>query len=113
MTKREMLNAIKARVADNADMVAFIDKELAALDARNAKATIKRSNATEVKKEAVYDALVFVGEQVTATELIENAPNEVAGYSRQKVSHALNELVKDGKVEREMYKRVAYFRAVA
>lgn len=112
MTRRDYLNAIAVRVADDAELSAFIAKEIAALDARNVKASAKRSDATAVKCDAVYDALVFVDEQVTVTELIENAPNEVAGFTRQKVSYALNRLVEEGRAEKEIFKRVAYFRAV-
>jgi Fe2+ or Zn2+ uptake regulation protein len=112
MTKREMLYAIAARVADNAEMVAFLNKEIKAIDAHNARATVKRSEGAAAKREAVYEALAAIGEQVTATELIENAENEVRDYSRQKVSAALTALVKEGRVYRELYKHDAYFAVV-
>ena len=112
MTKREMLNAIAAKVADDAEMVAFLNKEIAALDAHNAKASAKRSEGAAARREAVYEALAAIGEQVTATELIENAENEVRDYTRQKVSAALTDLVKEGRVYRELYKHVAYFAVV-
>lgn len=112
MTKREMFKAIAERVADNAEMVAFLEKEIAAIDTHNAKASAKRSKGTAERKEAVYDALYAIGTQVTATELIENADNEVAGYTRQKAAALLNALVADGRVRKEVAHRVAYFDVV-
>lgn len=112
MTRREMLTAIAAKVADNAEMVEFLNKEIAAIDAHNAKATAKRSAGTAAKKEAVFNALLAIGEQVTATELIENAENEVKDYTRQKVAAILKVLVEEGRVRKEVSHRVAYFDVV-
>ena len=113
MTDREMFVAIRNKVAEDADMVAFIDRKLAAMDARNAKATVKRSDAMAERCKVVLAALQFINEEVTVTELIENAPNEVRGWTRQKVTPILTELEKQGKVARTEFKRVPYYKVVS
>lgn len=110
MTRREMLVAIQNKVADNAEMVAFIEKELNAIESRNASAKAKRSKGSAERAEIVFEALAMINETVTVTEIIENAENEAATYSRQKVSAALAHLVEQGRVERILDKRTAYFR---
>lgn len=108
MTKREMLNAIMNAVEEQ-EYKDFLQKEIDAIDARNQASAKRRANASTLKTEAVFEALAEINEKVTVTEIIENAPNEVAGFTRQKVSAALAKLVEQGRVKRELDKRTAYF----
>ena len=106
MTKMEMFAAIKVAVADNADMVEFIDKEMAALAKRNAhksnkptKTQVENAAIKETIKETLADA-----EAMTATEIA-----AAVGISLAKATALLTQLVKAEEVHREVEKKVARF----
>ena len=113
MTKREMFTEIRKVVVDNADMVAFIDHELELLDKK--KSGTRKPTKTQVEnlafKEAIYGALVMTDEALTMKEIFEAVP-DIEGLSTQRVTHILTSLIKENKVEREIVKKVRYYRAI-
>ncbi len=110
MTKREMFAEIRKVVADNAEMVAFIDHEVELL---NKKSTGSRKpTKTQVENEGykaeILAALAEVDEPVTIKGLVDVCPS-IAGLTNQRITHMLTDLRKDGKVARSYVKKVAYF----
>lgn len=107
MTKRESYNAIRTLVADNAELVAFIDHEIELLNKKNSyksgKPTAKQL-ANEDIKGAIVGLLTDATDPMTCTAI-----GEALGYSAQKVSALLTQLVNAGAVTRTTVKRVSYF----
>ena len=110
MTKREMFAEIRKAVADNADMVAFIDHEVELLD--NKKSGSRKPTQTQVENESykanILAALAEADEPVTIKGLAEICPS-IAGLTNQRITHMLTDLRKDGRVSRSYVKKVAYF----
>lgn len=107
MTKRENYTAIRAIVADNAELVAFIDHELELLDKKNSKRSDKptaKQTANAELATRIYDAIANAGEPMTCTAIA-----DMFGISNQKCSALIKNLVDDNKVVRTVVKRVAYF----
>lgn len=109
-TKREMFAEIRKAVADNAEMVAFLDHEVELLD--NKKSGSRKPTKTQVENEGykadILTALAEADEPVTIKGLAEICPS-IAGLTNQRVTHMLTDLRKDGKVARSYVKKVAYF----
>lgn len=100
ITKAQMFNMIKAipEVAENEDMVKFIDHELDLLAKKSAnKKPTKVQEQNAVLKDAIVAVLGTFEKGVTASEVL-NASAEFAGLSNQKISSMLNQLVADGLV---------------
>ena len=95
MTKKDYFNMIKDAMADNAEIVAFCEKEIAALDHKAVKAkerAAKKAAEGDDLKDAVYAALG--NELLTAAELVENLGIDT---TVGKVQYRANALVKEGK----------------
>lgn len=110
MTKMEMFEAIKTAVADNAEMVAFLDKEMEMLAKRNARKSTgltKTQKENLVIKEQILTA-VNESEGLTAT-----AVAETVGISLAKATALLTQLVKANQIERKTEGKKAVFCAVA
>lgn len=108
ITKKEMFTKIREAVVDNADMVEFIDHEIALLDKKSAsKKPTKTQEANEGLKTVILSVLTADGK--TASEVLA-ASDEFAGLSNQKISSLLNALVKDGKVVKETDNRKSVFK---
>lgn len=110
MTSREGFEQVKKLLADNADMVAWADAEIAKINKRNESAknrvTAKQVANAELAKTVVA---LLTETPITITELQKNNP-ELAEYSNQKLSAILNAEVTDtGSVVRTVVKRKAYF----
>lgn len=110
MTKKEMFAEIRKVVADNAEMVAFIDHEVELL---NRKGTSPRK-PTKIQvendgfKADILVALAEVDAPVTIKELCAVC-GSISGLTNQRVTHLLTDLRKEGKVARTYIKKVAYF----
>ena len=108
MTKRENYAILRSLVADNADLVAFIDHEVELLDKKNAK------SGTPTKKQIINNGIkgeildAMTSEPMTLSEIQALVPT-LADASNQKVSALLTSLKNDGKIVRTVEKRVAYF----
>lgn len=109
MTKRDYFNTIKAAMADNADIVAFCDKEIAALDKRNAvrKPSKKTVANAALAKEVL--AVMAPGTAYTTADLMGVVPAD-AGTSPQKLAGLMGILAKDGLVTVEVVKRKNVYR---
>lgn len=110
MTKREMFVAIRTAVADNTEMVNFIDHEIELLDHKSA--TPKKPTKTQVENDGykadILTALSGADKPVTIKELQASCPS-IEGLTGQRVSALLSQLRKEGQVKRDYVKKVAYF----
>lgn len=110
MTKKETFAVIRGIVADNAELVAFIDHEIELLEKKSSGS--RKPTATQVANQGFKaDILVALSEAdapVTIKKLYGICPS-LEGLSNQRVTHLLTDLRKDGKVTRTYVKKVAYF----
>ena len=110
LTKRDYFALLRARVADDADLVAFIDHEIELLNKKNvsrsAKPT-KNQQANAVLIEKLYDAMQE-GTAYTATEIGQLIP-ELADAKIQKVTALISRMRDNLLVSREVVKGKAYF----
>ena len=114
VTKREYYGMIlrMAEVQGRQDLVDFINHEIELLDK---KASNKRLTKVQVENEnikgIIIETLENLGKAVSISEMQE-ANEELAEFSNQKISALLTQLVKNGKVARVEDKRKALFKIV-
>lgn len=110
MTKKDYFNTLKTLVADNEELVAFIDRELALLERKSSgtRKPTKTQLENEVFKTKILETLVEADTLLKISEICEKCP-ELAELSNQRITHMLTALRKEGKVRREYVKKVAYF----
>jgi len=107
MTKKEMFVAIKAMVAENEEMVAFIDHEIELLSKKRSDNS-KAKAESDARAEKVFTALSEMDKPVTISELIAlTSDEEVKGYTNQRVSALMRKL--GDRVVKTMVKGKAYF----
>ena len=112
MTKKEMFALIATVNADNEEIVAFCEKEIALLENRkSSKSPTKTQKEKMAIKETIVEVLASAGVPVTVTELLK-ADERLASFSNQKVSALLRQLVSEGKVVKAIEGKKAYFSAV-
>lgn len=109
ITKKQMFEMIKAEVADNADMVAFIDHEIELLSKkkRSDKPTKKQVENANLA-EALYQALEAEGKPLSIPD-ITGLNSTFEGMSSQKISALLKSLREAKRVKRTYDKKVAVF----
>ena len=101
-TKREMFEAIRAAVTDE-EIVAFCDKEIAALDKKRAKASEPNPEVVAFRND-VYEFVEAHG--VTSISAVAKG----LGVTSQKVTPAMKALVEEGRLALvETIKRVNYY----
>ena len=112
MTRVEMFNAIKAvpQVADNQEMVDFIDKQIAQL-AKRKSAESKTQKENKALMEVVVDAMAVLNKPATATQIMKSDAY-LSELSLPKVSALLKKLIEEGRVERTIEKKIALFSLV-
>ena len=110
MTKREMFAEIRKVVADNAEMVAFIDHEIELLNRKSGspRKPTKRQIENNGFKADILAALAEGDAPVTIKELQAEIPS-ISDLNKQRITQLLTDLRKDGKVARTYVKKVAYF----
>ena len=111
ITKAQMFAMIKAvpEVAENAEMVDFIDHELELLAKKSAnKKPTKVQEQNIALKSKIVDVLATFDKGATASEVL-SADDTFAGLSNQKISSLLNALVKDGDVVKSTDKNKSIF----
>ena len=110
-TKREYFAELKNIVADNADLVAFIDHEVELLDKKNAAP--KKATQKQVENESYKDVILAnLTEPMTCSAI----QKEILGdydLKNQRVSAILKQLVDDNSIVRTVVKRTAYFGPIA
>ena len=114
MTKREMFSAILAvdAVASNPEMVEFLNHQIELLDTRN---VMRKPTKTQTENEGVKDDICAIllenGGRMRVKDIAEDARME--GYHPNKISALLRQMlpdVGDGRVVKEIEKKVSYFR---
>ena len=112
MTRVEMFNAIKAvpQVAENQEMVDFIDKQIAQL-AKRKSAESKTQKENKALMEVVVDAMAVLNKPATATQIMKSDAY-LSELSLPKVSALLKKLIEEGRVERTIEKKIALFSLV-
>ena len=111
-TKKEMLNIIRAGMADNAEVVAFVDHELELLARKNSaerKPTVNQLDNKKIKKVV----LEKIGtNSYTITEIIKNvlANTEWADLTCSRMTAIATQMAEDGDLIREVVKRKAYYK---
>ena len=109
MTKKEYFEILKGIVADRQDLVDFIDHEIELLTRKASKSgQTKTQKENETIMERIVVALTEIGRPVTITEL-QNANEEMAEYSNQKLSALLKKLVDDNTIVKTVDKKKSYF----
>ena len=111
-TKREMFNIIKAGMADNAEVVAFVDHELELLAKKNSaerKPTVNQLDNKKIKK-VVLEGIG--ANSYTITEIIKNvlANTEWADLTCSRMTAIATQMAEDGDLIREVVKRKAYYK---
>ena len=114
MTKREMFTAIMnvAEVSANAEMVEFLNHQIELLDTRN---VMRKPTKTQTENEGIKDDICAIllenGGRMRVKDIAEDARME--GYHPNKISALLRQMlpeVGDGRVIKEIEKKVSYFR---
>ena len=110
MTKKEMYAEIRKLVADNEELVNFIDHEVELLNRKSggSRKPTKTQLENDGFKADILATLAEVDAPVTIKGLCE-ACSSIANLSNQRITHMLTDLRKDGKVARTYVKKVAYF----
>lgn len=112
-TKRDNFNTLLAipAVAENADLVAFINHEVELLDKKNSaerKPTPKQTENAGFKSDILDWA--EAGVQYTAGDFVKGVPSIVeAGISVNRVTAMLTQLVNDGALVKTVDKRKSYY----
>ena len=109
-TKREMYTAIRNAVADNEEMVAFIDHEIELLNRKSASP--KKPTKTQVENEGYKADIVAYLTSADAPKTIKEMQTDVAslaGLTNQRITHMLTDLVKSEVVRKDYVKKVPYF----
>lgn len=130
MTKRDYFGALKsiiegqAEINNKADIIAFIDKEVALLDKKSDKSKeTKTKKANDAIQAAILTVLADVGKPSTISELMEDTRLatyteedkdgvQVLKMSNQKLSAIMKKLVDGGQVIKTEDKKKSYFSLV-
>ena len=109
MTKKEMFANIATLLADNEEVVEFCNREIQMLE--NRKSSKKGLTATQKAnievKAHIVDVLTEAGEGLTVTEILKD--ERMAGFSNQKISALLRQLMADGLVDKVIEGKKALF----
>lgn len=114
VTKRERFEMIKeivlnAGVANEAEMVEFIDREIELLNKKRASgAKTANQKANDELVEKLYKVLAEIGRPVTVSEL-QKENEEFGAMSNQKVSALMKKLVDADRVIKTPDKKKSYF----
>lgn len=110
MTKREMYNAIRNIVIDNAEMVAFIDHEVELLDRKSSAS--RKPTKTQVENDGFKAEILAYLAEADAPKTIKELQSEVAsieGLTNQRITHMLTDLVKSGFLTKTYVKKTPYY----
>lgn len=113
MTKKEMFTEIRKVVADNEEMVAFIDHEIELLNHKSGSS--KKPTKTQIENNA-YKATIV--EYLTTTDIpktikeIQAGIPDIAGLTNQRITHMLTDLIKTGTLTKEYVKKTPYYSVI-
>lgn len=110
MTKKEMFAEIRTLVADNAEMVAFIDHEIELLNRKTTspKKPTKTQLENENLKAEIVDTLDSCGTPMSIKEL-QSSIASLSGLTNQRITHLLTDLVKREVLVKEYVKKTPYY----
>lgn len=110
MTKREMFNEILAVVADNAEMVEFINHEIELLNRKSSAVRKPTKNQLENEgfKADIVDYLKNADAPKTIKELQTAIPS-LADLTNQRITHMLTDLVKAETLTKNYVKKTPYY----
>ena len=106
MTKREYFAEIRNRVADNEELVAFVDHEVELLDRKNSRKSGKHTKAQVANEGIKCEILEYLADNGHA-RIADIA--EAVGQTPNKVNALVKQMKDAGTVVRTEEKRVAYF----
>mgnify|MGYP006873042300 CR=1 FL=1 len=110
MTKKEMFAEIRNIVADNEEMVAFIDHEIELLE-RKSKSP-KKPTKVQVENDAFKAEIVAYLTKVDTSKTIKELQAEIpsiSGLTNQRITHMLTDLVNAETLTKEYVKKTPYF----
>ena len=110
MTKREMFTAIRAIVADNEEMVAFLDHEIELLDRK--ASSIRKPTKVQIENTAYKATIVeylTVTDRPMSIKEMQAEIADLAGLTNQRITHLLTDLVKAETLTKEYIKKVPYY----
>lgn len=107
-TKRELFGELRELVADNMELVAFIDHEIGLLDKKASSKSTKTNEEHTQLMETIKQELINIGRSVTITEL-QKESEILSNYSNQKLSAMLKKLVDNKEVNKMVDKKKSYF----
>ena len=96
MTQFEIYSTIKSAMSDNADVVEFCDRQLAAIERKRAK-DAEKSAGKQVFLDEIYAALKSFDEPATSKAVAMHMGEDV---SSRKVAANMRFLVEDGRAEK-------------
>ena len=110
MTKKEMFAEIRKVVADNAEMVAFIDHEIELLNRKSGSP--RKPTKTQVENDGFKAEIVAYLTEVDTPKTIKELQAEIpsiSGLTNQRITHMLTDLVKVGTLTKEYVKKTPYY----
>jgi len=110
MTKREMFAEIRNLVAENAEMVAFIDHEIELLERKSSSP--KKPTKTQLENDNFKAEIVTFLAEADAPKSIKELQAEMPsleGLSNQRITHLLTDLVKAERLTKDYVKKTPYY----
>ena len=110
MTKKEMFAEIRNIVADNEEMVAFIDHEIELLERKSNSP--KKPTKTQIENDSFKAEIVAYLTEVDAPKTIKELQVEIpsiSGLTNQRITHMLTDLVKAETLVKEYVKKTPYY----
>lgn len=110
MTKKEMFAEIRNIVADNEEMVAFIDHEIELLERKSNSP--KKPTKTQIENDSFKAEIVAYLTEVDAPKTIKELQAEIpsiSGLTNQRITHMLTDLVKAETLVKEYVKKTPYY----
>ena len=110
MTKREMFAEIRNIVADNEEMVAFIDHEIELLERKSNSP--KKPTKTQIENNGFKAEIVAYLTEADTPKSIKELQAEIpsiSGLTNQRITHMLTDLVKAETLTKEYVKKTPYY----
>ena len=110
MTKKEMFAEIRNIVADNEEMVAFIDHEIELLERKSNSP--KKPTKTQIENDGFKAEIVAYLTEADAPKTIKELQAEIpsiSGLTNQRITHMLTDLVKAETLVKEYVKKTPYY----
>lgn len=110
MTKKEMFVEIRNLVAENEEMVAFINHEIELLERK--ASSPKKPTKTQVENDGFKNDIVAYLTAVDTSKTIKEMQAEIpsiGGLTNQRITHMLTDLVKNGILIKDYVKKTPYY----